>query len=151
MENLVQEAIQNVNLQAIMPSLVLSGFGMALLMVSVFSKRGSTAHVAWLSLVALVVTAFVALTGWNNPQGGFAGSVLYDNFAVFFSLICILAAGLTILMSDNYLHREGYPVSEYYPLILFTTAGAMWMASGTDLMTIFLGLEVLGRVFDQVA
>jgi len=143
MENLVQEAIQNVNLQAIMPSLVLSGFGMALLLVSVFSKRGSTTHIAWLSLVALVVTGFVALTGWNNPQSGFSGSVLYDNFAVFFSLICLLAAGLTILMSDNYLHREGYPVSEYYPLILFTTAGAMWMASGTDLMTIFLGLEVL--------
>ncbi len=143
MENLVQEAMQNVNLQAIMPSLVLCGFGMALLMVSVFSKRGSTAHVAWLSLVALVVTGFVALSGWNNPQAGFAGSVLYDNFAVFFSLICLLAAGLTILMSDKYLHREGYPVSEYYPLILFTTAGAMWMASGIDLMTIFLGLEVL--------
>ena len=143
MENLVQEAIQNVNFQAIMPSLVLCVFGMGILMVSVFSKRGSTTHVAWLSIVALVVTGFVALNGWNNPQAGFAGSVLFDNFATFFSMICLTAAGLTILMSDDYLKREGYPVSEYYPLILFTTAGAMWMASGTDLMTIFLGLEVL--------
>ncbi len=143
MENLVQEAIQNVNLQAIMPSLVLCAFGMALLMVSVFSKRGSTTHVAWLSIVALVVTGFVTLAGWNNPQAGFAGSVLLDNFATFFSMICILAAGLAILMSDDYLKRENFPVSEFYPLILFTTAGAMWMASGTDLMTIFLGLEVL--------
>ena len=143
MENLVQEAIQNVNFQAIMPSLVLCVFGMGILMVSVFSKRGSTTHVAWLSIVALVVTGFVTLNGWNNPQAGFAGSVLFDNFATFFSMICIIAAGLTILMSDDYLKREGYPVSEYYPLILFTTAGAMWMASGTDLMTIFLGLEVL--------
>jgi len=143
MENLVQEAIQNVNFQAIMPSLVLCVFGMGILMVSVFSKRGSTTHVAWLSIVALVVTGFVTLNGWNNPQDGFAGSVLFDNFATFFSMICIIAAGLTILMSDDYLKREGYPVSEYYPLILFTTAGAMWMASGTDLMTIFLGLEVL--------
>ncbi|MDX2479937.1 MAG: NADH-quinone oxidoreductase subunit N [Desulfuromusa sp.] len=143
MENLVQEAIQNVNFQAIMPSLVLCVFGMMLLMVSVFSKRGSTTHVAWLSIVALIVTGFVALSGWNNPQAGFAGSVLLDNFATFFSMIFLVAAGLTILMSDDYLKREGFPVSEYYPLILFTTAGAMWMASGTDLMTIFLGLEVL--------
>ena len=141
--NLVQEAIQNVNLQAIMPSLVLCGFGMALLLVSVFSERGKTTHVAWLSIIALVVTGFIALTGWNNPQTGFAGSVVVDNFSTFFSIICIIAAGLTILMSDDYLRREGYPVGEYYPLILFTTAGAMWMASGTDLMTIFLGLEVL--------
>ena len=141
--NLVQEAIQNVNLQAIMPSLVLCVFGMALLLVSVFSPRGKTSHVAWLSVVALVITGFVTLTAWNNPQAGFAGSVVLDNFATFFNMICIIAAALTILMSDEYLKREGYPVGEYYPLILFTTAGAMWMASGTDLMTIFLGLEVL--------
>lgn len=143
MENMVQEAIANVNFAAIMPSLVLSAFGMALLLVSVFSPRGKTTHVAWLSFIALVVTGFVSLSGWNNPQAGFAGSVLLDNFATFFNMICLIAAGLTILMSDNYLQREGYPVGEYYPLILFTTAGAMWMASGTDLMTIFLGLEVL--------
>ncbi|MCK4623558.1 MAG: NADH-quinone oxidoreductase subunit N [Desulfuromonadales bacterium] len=141
--NLVQEAIQNVNLQAIMPSLVLCVFGMALLLVSVFTPRGKTSHVAWLSVVALVITGFVTLTAWNNPQAGFAGSVVLDNFATFFNMICIIAAALTILMSDEYLKREGYPVGEYYPLILFTTAGAMWMASGTDLMTIFLGLEVL--------
>lgn len=143
MENLVQEAIQNVNLQAIMPSLVLSAFGMVLLMVSVFSQRGKTTHVAWLSVIALVITGFVSLNGWNNPQAGFAGSVVLDNFATFFSMTCLIAAALTILMSDSYLKREGYPIGEYYPLILFTTAGAMWMASGTDLMTIFLGLEVL--------
>ncbi len=143
MENLVQEAIHNVNLQAIMPSLVLSAFGMILLMISVFSKRGRTTHVAWLSVAALVITGMITLAGWNHPQSGFAGSVLLDNFATFFSMICIVAATLTILMSDDYLKREDFPVGEYYPLILFTTAGAMWMASGTDLMTIFLGLEVL--------
>jgi NADH-quinone oxidoreductase subunit N len=143
MENLAQIAIQNVNLQAIMPSLVLCGFGMVLLLVSVFSPRGKTTHVAWLSVITLVITGFVSLAGWNNPQSGFAGSVVLDNFATFFSIICLIAAGLTILMSDDYLKREGYPVGEYYPLILFATAGAMWMASGTDLMTIFLGLEVL--------
>lgn len=143
MENLGQIAMQNVNMAAIMPSVVLCCFGMLLLLVSVFSKRGRTTHIAWMSIVALVITAIVAISGWNNPQEGFAGSVVLDNFAIFFTIIFILAAGLTILISDGYLHREGYPVGEYYPLILFCTAGAMWMASGTDLMTIFLGLEVL--------
>ncbi len=143
MENLGQIAMQNINMAAIMPSVVLSCFGMLLLLVSVFSKRGRTTHVAWMSIVALVVTAAVTVSSWNNPQEGFAGSVVLDNFAIFFSMIFIIAALLTILISDGYLRREGYPVGEYYPLILFCTAGAMWMASGTDLMTIFLGLEVL--------
>jgi NADH-quinone oxidoreductase subunit N len=143
METLGQIAMQNVNMAAIMPSMVLCCFGMLLLLVSVFSKRGRTAHVAWLSIVALVITAIVTVSSWNNPQTGFSGSVVLDNFAIFFSMIFIIAAALTILISDAYLQREGYPVGEYYPLILFCTAGAMWMASGTDLMTIFLGLEVL--------
>ncbi|MCF6178296.1 MAG: NADH-quinone oxidoreductase subunit N, partial [Geopsychrobacter sp.] len=143
MENLVQIASQNVNMAAIMPSVVLCCFGMMLLLVSVFSKRGRTTHIAWMSIVALVVTGIVTVSSWNNPQEGFAGSVVLDNYAIFFSMIFIIAAGLTILISDGYLRREGYPVGEYYPLILFSTAGAMWMASGTDLMTIFLGLEVM--------
>ena len=143
MENLVQIAMQNVNIWAIMPSLVLTCFGMVLLIVNVFSRRGQTAHVAWIAILGLVVTGFYSLAAWNNAQSGFDGSVVLDNFATFFNFTFLIAAGLTILMSDDYLKREGYPIGEYYPLILFTTAGAMWMASGNDLMTVFLGLEVL--------
>jgi len=143
MENLIQTAMQNVNIGAILPSLVLCGFGMALLLVNAFMPRGKTTPAAWLSLLALIVTGVVTVSGWNSPQFGFAGAVALDNFAAFFSIIFLFAAGLTILMSDDYLKREGYPVGEFYPLLLFTTAGAMWMASGTNLMTIFLGLEVM--------
>ena len=143
MENLDYLALAGVNFQAIMPSLVLSVCAMVLLLIGVFSPRGKTTPVAWLSIASLIITGFVVVGGWNNPQEGFAGSVVLDNFATFFNLTFLISAGLTILMSDEYLKREGYPISEYYPLMLFTTAGAMWMVSGTDMMTIFLGLEVL--------
>jgi len=144
MENLAQIALQNINhYEAIYPSLVLTCFGMALLLINVFSPRGKTAHVAWISIIGLVVSGAVSLSMWNDPKVAFTGSMVLDNFAHFFNITFLLAAGLTILMSDDYLKREGYPIGEYYPLILFTTAGAMWMAAGTDLMTIFLGLEVL--------
>ncbi|MDY0270548.1 NADH-quinone oxidoreductase subunit N [Trichloromonas sp.] len=143
MENLVQTAMQNVNFAAIMPSLVLSCCAMALLLVNVFIPRGKSSLVSWLSLGSLVLTAFFCLGAWNDPRFGFAGHVALDNFATFFNFIFLIAAGLSILMSDGFLKREEFNVGEFYPLILFTTAGAMWMASGTDLMTIFLGLEVL--------
>ena len=143
MENLVQIAIQNVNMAAILPSLVLTCFGMGLLLINVFLPRGTTRHAVWISVIGLVVTGFFVYTGWGNPQYGFNDAVANDNYTAFFSMIFLFAAGLTILMSDDYLTREGYPVSEYYPLILFATAGAMWMASGTDMLTIFLGLEVM--------
>lgn len=143
MENLVQTAMQNVNFAAIMPSMVLACFSMALLLIIVFSRRGATAHIAWISLLGLVATAVSAIYVWNKPEAGFAGHVVLDNFGIFFTLVFLIAAALSILMSDAYLKREGYPVAEFYPLILFSTVGAMIMASGTDLMTIFLGLEVL--------
>lgn len=143
MENLVQIAMQNVNIDAILPSLVLCSFGMVLLLMNAFMPRGKTAPAAWFSLVAVIVTAVVSLGAWNKPQFGFAGGVALDNYATFFNIIFLVVAGLTILMSDDYLKREGYPVGEFYTLILFATAGSMWMASGTNLMMIFLGLEVL--------
>jgi len=143
MENLVQIAMQNVNMLAIMPSLILCGFGMGLLLINVFLPRGTTLHAVWISLIGLAVTGVYVYNGWGNPQYGFNDAVALDNFAGFFNITLLAAAALTILMSDDYLRREGYPVSEYYPLILFTTAGAMWMVSGTDMMTIFLGLEVM--------
>ncbi|MDD3801583.1 MAG: NADH-quinone oxidoreductase subunit N [Desulfuromonas sp.] len=143
MENLVQTAMQNVNFAAIMPSLVLACSAMALLLLNAFMKRGATALPCWLSLLALAATAWISIKGWNAAQFGFAGHAALDNYAIFFNLVFVLAAAMTILMSDSYLHREGYPVGEYYPLVLFSTVGAMLMASGTDLMTIFLGLEVL--------
>ena len=143
MENLVQIAMQNVNFDAILPSLVLCSFGMVLLLMNAFMPRGKSTPAAWFSLVAIVVTGFVSLAAWNKPEFGFAGGVALDNYATFFNIIFLVAAGLTILMSDDYLKREGYPVGEFYTLILFATAGSMWMASGTNLMMIFLGLEVL--------
>lgn len=143
MENLVQTAIQNVNFAAIMPSLVLSCCAMVLLLLNVFLPRRNSSLISWLSVGALVITGFFCLGAWNDPRFGFAGHVALDNFATFFNFTFLIAAGLSILMSDGFLKREEFNVGEYYPLILFTTAGAMWMASGTDMMTIFLGLEVL--------
>ena len=58
-------------------------------------------------------------------------------------MIFLVSAGLAILISDQYMEREGCNHGELYPLILFAVVGMMLMAAGTDLMTIFLGLEVM--------
>ena len=62
MENLVQIALQNVNMWAIMPSLILVCFGMGLLLINVFLPRGTTRHAMWISLIGLVVTAFSVIS-----------------------------------------------------------------------------------------
>ena len=143
METLAMPAI---NFAAIMPETILSIVAMALLLVNVFVPTEQKAYLGYLSLIGIVVAFVPTVTGWNAPaelQNGFNGSVLQDNFALFFKGIFLVSAALSILISDQYMQREGCNRGELYPLILLATAGMMLMASGTDMMVIFLGLEVL--------
>lgn len=143
METLVMPAI---NFAAIMPETILSIVAMVLLLLNVFVPGEQKAYLAYLSFIGIVVAFFSVVSGWNAPlalQEGFNGSVLQDNFSLFFKAIFLVSAGLAVLISDHYMAKEECNHGELYPLILFATAGMMLMASGTDLMTIFLGLEVL--------
>jgi NADH-quinone oxidoreductase subunit N len=137
-----------VNFVAILPETVLSLFAMALLLLNVFipSPSEQKGYLGYLSFVGIAVTFFFIIVGWNVPselQGGFSGAVVQDRFALFFKGIFLVAAALSVLITDQYMHREECNHGELYPLILLATAGMMLMAAGTDLMTIFLGLELL--------
>lgn len=139
-------AMPAINFTAVMPETILSVFAMVLLLVNVFVPGKQKAYLGYLSLIGIIVSAVSVFNGWDAPQAireGFNGSVIQDNFALFFKAIFLLSAALTILISDQYMEREECNQGELYPLILLATAGMMLMASGTDLMTIFLGLEVL--------
>jgi NADH-quinone oxidoreductase subunit N len=136
-------AMPAINFAAIMPETILSVVAMALLLVNVFVPSERKAYLGYLSLVGIIVAFVPVIGGWGSPQYGFNGAVLQDNFALFFKGIFLVSASLSILISDKYMAREGCNQGELYPLILLATAGMMLMASGTDLMVIFLGLEVL--------
>jgi NADH-quinone oxidoreductase subunit N len=135
--------IPQVNFAAIMPETVLSVIAMALLLINVFVRTDKKAYLGYLSLAGIVVTFATFVGDWNNPIPGFGGMVLQDNFSIFFNAVFLIGAFLSILITDQYLEREGCNNGEIYPLILFATVGMMFMAKGTDLMTLFLGLEVL--------
>ena len=128
----------------ILPEIFLSVLAMALLLINVFAPSGGQkSYLAYISFFGIVATAVLVGSGWGGHIESFSGSVVLDNFATFFKMIFLLAAGLTVLIADQYMEREGCNHGELYPLILFTVVGMMLMASGTDLMTIFLGLEVM--------
>src|SRR6185503_19877332 len=66
---------------------------------------------------------------------------------IFFKVLFLIAAAITVLMSTRYLEVEGASPGEYYFLILCATLGMMVMASGIDLITIFIGLETMAISF----
>jgi NADH-quinone oxidoreductase subunit N len=136
-------AAAGVNFAAIMPEVILSVVAMVLLLVNVFVKSEQKGYLAILSLIGVAATLAVTVSGWGVPQDGFNGAVLQDNFAIFFKVIFLITTGMALMITDQYLERMNCNHGEIYPLILMATTGMMFMASATDMMTVFLGLELM--------
>ena len=134
--------IPSINLAAILPELVLTLGGCLVLILDVFSKKRGTDKIPYLSF-AFVVLAFIMASGASEPFTTFSGMYAADGFTQFFKLIFLLGTGLTILISVRYAEDEKINHGEYYALLLFATVGMMFMAAGSDMMTIFMGLELL--------
>ncbi|MGH9307953.1 MAG: NADH-quinone oxidoreductase subunit N, partial [Vicinamibacterales bacterium] len=79
---------------------------------------------------------------WDTDRSSF-GVIRSDNFALFINLILCLVGILTMLFSNEVVERAGLPAGEYYALTLFALCGMMMMAAATDLLVIFIALEIL--------
>jgi NADH-quinone oxidoreductase subunit N len=87
-----------------------------------------------------------------NPVGlgvliGFHQSVVVDGFFIVFAVLFLAATALVILLSLRYLDLEKEQEGEYYALMLLSCIGMMFMASGIDLIVLFLGLETMALSF----
>ena len=136
--------------QLIMPEVILTLFACAALVLDVMLPRDRKRIVGWVSLVgcgfaliSLGIIYFGASGGSLTPRSGFFNMIVIDNYAVVFKLIFLIGAGLSILMSIKYLDVENEQRGEYYSLILFSVVGMMFMASGTDLLSLFISLELM--------
>ncbi|MES0883975.1 NADH-quinone oxidoreductase subunit N [Roseibium sp. SCP14] len=98
-----------------------------------------------LIFVALAAGATSGLAG--PPLLAYGGTFVVDGLALFFKAIFFLATALTLLISRRYVVEENIAEGEYYALILFALAGMMIMASGRDLLVIYMGLELQALAF----
>jgi NADH-quinone oxidoreductase subunit N len=73
----------------------------------------------------------------------FSGLVVVDSYAAFWKMLLYLVSGMTILLSMTYLKEEKIQLAEYYAFVLLALVGMMVMVSGTDLLTIYLGIELM--------
>jgi NADH-quinone oxidoreductase subunit N len=141
----------DINLQLLLPELTLSVTGILVMLVDAFTRRaGGRWATGVLSLAGLAATAFATLWLWSGGQGvtngrDFNGMIAVDPTPMRFSftLVFLIVTALTILISMIWVEWEGLPAGELHTLLLFATVGMMLMASGNDLVMIFLGLEIL--------
>ena len=131
-----------IDLVSLAPVLVLSVFTMLVLLMDLFIGKNKSGLV-FISLTGLLLTAVSSFAKTDWPVRSFGGSYVVDHLSVFFTMVFCISSALAILISIEYNRREKIRVGEYYSLILFCTVGMIILASSTDLIMIFLGIEIV--------
>ncbi|HLY61160.1 MAG TPA: NADH-quinone oxidoreductase subunit N [Terriglobia bacterium] len=151
MGNVWNNFFRPLDYKAINPEILLTIFGLAVLLIDPLlfrDKRDKFWNAAFAMLglgFAFLQLALFVKDGFPGgmPYAAFDGRFAIDSFAVFLKIVIVLAAFLVVLISGQYLEIEEAHFGEYYALLLFSVVGMMFMVSATDLIVLFLGLELM--------
>jgi NADH-quinone oxidoreductase subunit N len=131
------------DLFTILPTIILVAWACVLLLVDLFIPKGRKGWTALLAAVGLAVALGVTLAQAGQETSAFGGMVVLDGFSSFLTSL-FLASGIgAIAIAYGYLKRMGLERGEYYTLILFSLSGMLLMAQASDLIVVFLSLELL--------
>ncbi len=134
----------NVNISIVAPEIIVAVAGIVVMVYDSFFPEQRRVSGA-VSMLGLGLAAVLLALMWTDglPASAFNGMIAHDNLRLTFSFVFLLVTAMTILISTVWVENEKVPVGEYHALLLFATFGMMLMASGNDLVIIFLGLETL--------
>ena len=140
----------------LVPAIMLCLFGCATLLFE-FWLISDPKERKWLAMFVVLAEAFTGYALWRQMSWltanglpeitAFQGSLTIDGFAIFFNWIFLVSTLIIALVSYKYLEIEGEHHGEYYALLLFAQAGMFFLAAGTDLVTLFIGLETMAISF----
>jgi NADH-quinone oxidoreductase subunit N len=127
---------------AFIPELILTVAVCLLLFIDLFVPKDKKHYLGIFALIGLIVTMASVVSLWGQNRSTFSNMLVLDGFALYFKLIFVSVAILTILISLRYLIIEEINLGEYYAMILFATIGMMLLAASTDLISIYIALEL---------
>jgi len=131
------------DLFAILPVLILVVWACVLLLLDAFLFKQRKGVTAFLSTVGLAAALGFTLAQASGEVVAFSGMYVVDGFAVFIDGLLLVSGLIAVALSYDYLKRMGLARGEYYVLLLFSISGMMLMASASDLIMVFLALELL--------
>jgi NADH-quinone oxidoreductase subunit N len=129
-----------------LPEIFLAAAGFVVLLLGVPLGRSGVRPLSLIGVASLAVTGvLVWLVGRpvEGPAVILGDMLVVDQFAVFFKLLIVVAGMVAIFLAAGYLERSGYGGGEYVSLILFATVGMFVMASGANLASLYVGLELM--------
>ena len=133
----------NYNWQIISPEIAILATAFVMILIDLFTKKIKYAALLIAGVAGILLAILLTFQNYTVIDIGFAGGVLSDPIGFYFKIIFCLGTLLTLFTSATYVKREINSPGEYYVLIFIATFGMMVMATAADLITIFLGLEVM--------
>src|SRR5436853_6355234 len=135
--------LATINIGAILPALVLSVFGIAVMVAEPFVDEQRKSRLGWLAFAGTIFAMLTLFRMADNRGQWYSNLWIVDDYDVFLNFVFLLIAAITILTSIDFLRREDMNHPEFYSLLLFATAGMLMMAASNELVMVFLGLEIL--------
>ena len=132
---------------ALAPELVLSVFGIIILLLGVSDRRrddhSSALDLGWVSVIGVAIASLANIWLYGVSEIGNTSVIALDPLALFANWIFMAALGLSVLISMSYVKNQKLQAGEFYGLLIYSTVGLMIMAAARDLILIFLGLEIM--------
>ena len=139
--------LPRVDWRAIAPELALAGAGVVLLMVVAFWPGARRSVLAGLTLAGLAVAAGLTAWNWDLARVAFDGAVSLDGITRYARLVLLAVGALATLMAAQASGPEGSGEEEappeVFPLLLFALTGMVLLAAASDLLVVFIALEIL--------
>ena len=136
-----------VDLRPAVPAFIVAVAGIVVLLAQAFTPRGMRAPSARLSILGLGAALVTVLLMAASPMRGrgavLGGTLVADEYALFLQALLLGIGIVTILLSPSYLRETAGDRGEYYALTLFSIVGMMGLVSVTDLISLFVSLEIM--------
>jgi len=143
---LAQSTMPIVNWTLIAPEVLVCVAAVLVMLVDAFARPAQRWITGSIALIGLLAGAISVIWLWSTGTASadaFNGMIVLDELRLGFTLIFLLVSALTLLIATVWVEGEQLPAGEFHSLLLFATVGMMLMASGNDLVIVFLGLEIL--------
>jgi NADH-quinone oxidoreductase subunit N len=130
------------DLEALFPMIFVTLAALVTMVAEAFRRPGERMALGAFGIVGLTAAAVASIYLWGRDADGF-GVIVADNFGLFVTVVLVVVGVLTIMFSGPVVERDGMPAGEYYALVLFALVGMMMMATASDLLVVFIALEIL--------
>jgi NADH-quinone oxidoreductase subunit N len=132
-----------VALSVIRPELILAGTALVCIALDLLYKPADKMPCWAVAFFGCLAALAATIAAWGTEQEAFSQLVRMDNLSNFFAVVVLAAGLITLCLSASYVQREGLLAGEYYTLLLISMTGMLFMAQANDLMTVYLGIEIM--------